>query len=229
MPIKILMADGDHADLELARATMSSVQWCDLVTVESGKDAAELLQKQKFDGLITASRIPQMDAFELIARLKYYQLNASIPIVMVTGENEVEIMRLGFRAGVTFFAIKPRTRERVYRLFNAVRGAMEKERRRHHRLPYHTTVICTLGEGQRRFVAECVEISEGGMSVKPSGGLEVGQVLELEFLLPQVSRPAPPESSRPGKAVSGEREATKAKPQRVRAKVTYLFAGRAWA
>ena len=64
---------------------------------------------------------------------------------MLTGEDDIDTMRRGFKAGVTFFAVKPPNRERCYHLFNAVRGAMETERRRHHRLPYHTPVTCTLG------------------------------------------------------------------------------------
>lgn len=64
MPVKILMADGDPAVLEMARATMASVQWCDLVSVQDGQEASEYLQKQKFDGFIIADQIPQGDAFD---------------------------------------------------------------------------------------------------------------------------------------------------------------------
>jgi CheY-like chemotaxis protein len=222
MAIKILMADGDLAVLELARSTMSSLTWCDLMTVKDGREAAKHLQSQKFDGLILADRIPHVDGFELIQHLKDSSLNAGIPIVMLTGENDIDTMRRGFKAGVTFFAVKPPTRERCYHLFNAVRGAMENERRRHHRLPYHTAVTCSLGDlGQNRFTAESVEISEGGMSVRPSGGAQVGQVVELEFLIPQLSRPAHTvRTSR--KALFAEPEEPSTGPQKVRAKVGYV-------
>ena len=108
-----------------------------------------ILQSQKFDGVVMADRIPHVDGFELIQHLKDSPLNAGIPIVMLTGEDDIDTMRRGFKAGVTFFAVKPPNRERFYRLFNAVRGAMENERRRHHRLPYHTSVTCTLGDQGR--------------------------------------------------------------------------------
>ena len=85
-------------------------------------------------------------------------------------------MRRGFKAGVTFFSVKPPNRERFFRLFSAVHGAMESERRRHHRLPYHTPVTCRPAEqeGRNHFMAESIDISEGGMSIKPSGGIAVG-------------------------------------------------------
>jgi len=221
MAVKILMVDPDLAVLELARSTMSLLKWCDLVTVTDGREAVQYLQSQKFDGLVMGDRIPDVDGFDLIQHLKGSTLNAGVPIVMLTGEDDLDTMRRGFKAGVTFFAVKPPNRERCYHLFNAVRGAMETQRRRHHRLPYHTPVTCTFGDLDRsRFAAESVEISEGGMSVRPSGGVEVGQVLDLEFLMPQVSRPPHPvQKSRKG--LFAEHEEPVTGPQRVRAKVRY--------
>jgi CheY-like chemotaxis protein len=193
------------------------------VTVQDGREAAECLQNQKFDGLIIADRIPHADGFEIIQRLKRSSLNASIPIVMLTVQDDIDTMRRGFKAGVTFFSVKPPNRERFYRLFSAIRGAMETERRRHNRLPYRTPVNCTLGDGgKNRFVAECSEISEGGISIRPSGGVAVGQVMELEFLLPQFSRPPQPETPKPQKPLSSEREAPLTGPQKVNAKVRYV-------
>ena len=222
MAVKILMVDPDLGVLELSRSTLSLLKWCDLVTVTNGHEAAEYLQSHKFDGLVMADRIPGMDGFDLIQHLKGSTLNASVPIVMLTGEDDLDTMRKGFKAGVTFFAVKPPNRERCYHLFNAVRGAMETERRRHRRLPYHTPVTCSFGDLDRnRFVTESVEISEGGMSVRPSGGVEVGQVVDLEFLLPQIARPAHPvQKSRKGLFAEPEEPVTG--PQRVRAKVRYV-------
>lgn len=222
MPVKILMADGDLAVLEFARSAMSTVQWCDLVTVTDGRVAADCLQNQKFDGLVTAARIPGVDGFELIQRLKYSPLNAGIPIVMLTADDDINTMRRGFKAGVTFFAIKPPNRERCFRLFNAVRGAMETERRRHCRLPYRTSVTCRLeDEARSRFVAESVEISEGGISLHPSGGVEVGQVMELEFPLPQIARAASAEAGKWRRSIFAEREIEVTGPQKIRATVRY--------
>jgi two-component system chemotaxis response regulator CheY len=221
MAVKILMADPDRAVLELAMSTMSSLKWCDLVTVTDGHKAVEHLQRQKFDGLVMADRIPGTDALDLIRQVKGSTLNASVPIVMLTGEIDLDTMRKGFNAGVTFFAAKPPNRERCYHLFNAVRGAMETEKRRHHRLPYRTPVTCAFGDVERnRFVGESVEISEGGMSVRPSGGVAVGQILELEFLMPQISKPAHP-VQKPRKGLFAEHEEPATGPQRVRAIVRF--------
>lgn len=216
------MADGDPVVLEMARATASSLKWCDLVTVDDGQEVEERLQNQRFDGLIVANRIPHVDAFELIRRLRASPANAGIPIVMLTAEDDLDTMRRGFQAGVTFFSIKPSNRERFYRLFNATHGVMETQRRRQHRLPYRTPVTCNVEDQRRsRFVGESGEIGEGGMSVKPSGGVEVGQIVEVEFLLPKISRPAHPITPKSQKELFAEREASVAGPQKIRAKVSH--------
>jgi CheY-like chemotaxis protein len=223
MAIRILMADGELSVLEMAKAATTSFLWCELVTVSDGREAAKLLSSQKFHGVVMAGHLPHLDRFELIRHLKGSPLNAGVPIVMLTDEDDIEMMRRGFKSGVTFFAIKPPNRERFYRLFSAVRGAMENEQRRHYRLPYHTKVTCTFGDqNQNRFVAETIEIGEGGIAVKPSGGTEVGQILELEFLLPQLSRPSHSGTPKSRKALFAEREAHATGPQKVRACVRYL-------
>jgi CheY-like chemotaxis protein len=171
-----------------------------------------------------ADSVPHVDGFELIQHLRLSPLNAGIPIVMLTCGDVIDTMRRGFKAGVTFFAVKPSNRERFFHLFNAVRGAMENERRRHHRLPYRTPVTCALGDqGKNRFVAESVDISGGGMSVRPSGGAEVGQILELEFLMPQISRPVHPAvTPKSQKVPFAERDIPAAAPQKVHARVCYV-------
>ena len=224
MPVKILMADGDPAALDLARSTISTIQWCELVTVDDGNEALDLLNKEKFDGLIIADQIPHVARFEIVQRLKYSPLNSTVPIVMLTERDDVDAMRKGFQVGVTFFAIKPENRRLFQRLLSAVRGAMEAERRRHHRLPYRTPVICRLGEGRSQFKAESSEICEGGISVSPTGGVEVGQVLELEFLVPRISRPAAVEPPRRRKSLFPQADTTLVELQKIRARVRYLAA-----
>jgi CheY-like chemotaxis protein len=109
---------------------------------------------------------------------------------MLTGLDDAETMRKGFQAGANFFLGKPFTRERVYKLLGATRGAMLRERQRYARLFYRTGVDCSWGtDPVKRFRAGSVNISEGGMMLTPSGGLAIGQELEVAFNLPNVSHP----------------------------------------
>ena len=109
---------------------------------------------------------------------------------MLTGYDDVETMRQGFKAGVTFFLGKPFTRERAAGLLSAMRGAILREKRQHARLPYRTVVECSLGDPpEKTFKAESVNVGEGGMLIEPSGGVDPGQLLRLEFCMPNRKKP----------------------------------------
>jgi hypothetical protein len=124
---------------------------------------------------------------------------------MLTGYDDVETMRQGFRAGVTFFLGKPFTRERATGLFSAMRGAILREKRQHARLPYRTAVECSVGDPpERRFTAESINVGEGGMLIEPSGGVEKGQVLRLEFRMPNRKKPLSSRKSRPSGITSSD-------------------------
>jgi c-di-GMP-binding flagellar brake protein YcgR len=108
---------------------------------------------------------------------------------MITGLDDVETMRKGFKAGATCFLGKPINKERLYALIKAMRGAMLKEKRRHTRLPFRITVTCRVGPHfDRHFISTSSTISESGMSLELSGGLDAGQELQLEFAMPDFAK-----------------------------------------
>jgi hypothetical protein len=96
-------------------------------------------------------------------------------------------MRKGFQAGATFFLGKPLTRERIYHLFNATRGAMMVEQRRHRRFPFRTTVKC--GYSGKQLNLQSINLSESGMLLDSSGGMDLGQEFDVEFLVPPGPKP----------------------------------------
>jgi two-component system chemotaxis response regulator CheY len=198
MPVKILLVEAQEGVEDLIRETTRLLQWCEVVSLTESSKAADLLQRVKFDGVILDAHMPDPDGFELTRMIRKGTLNKAVPVVMLTDDENVEKMRQGFRAGVTFFMTKPSSRERVYGLFNAVRGAMTRERRRHARLPFRAQVTCCWGEHEEnRFTGESLTISEGGMAFHPSGGLEVGKEINLTFALPELPPPDEPSGRRP--------------------------------
>ena len=99
-------------------------------------------------------------------------------------------MREAFRAGATCFLGKPFTRDRIKGLHATVCGPIFLERRRHARLPFQTRVKCTWGgSGEKYLFTESLNIGEGGMLLRPFGGVELGQELSLELAMPPAKRP----------------------------------------
>jgi len=132
--------------------------------------------------------MPKLDGFTITQQVRRSKLNRRVPIVMLTGLDDAETMRKGFAAGANFFLGKPFTRERIYNLLGATRGAMLRERQRYMRVSYRTSVDCSWGQ-EKKFRSGSVNLSEGGMMLTPAGGLPIGQELEVAFTLPNLSRP----------------------------------------
>jgi CheY-like chemotaxis protein len=184
MILKIMAVDDEPEMLQLIKA-MAEPLGMEVSTAVDSREAAQLVKTEVFDGFVVDARMPHLDGFELTKCIRTSPANAGVPIAMLTGMDDVETMRQGFRAGITFFLSKPFSRDRASGLLSAMRAAMLRERRRHARLPYRTTVECRFGEhGERVFKVESLNLGEGGMLFEPSGGVDVGQEVSLEFSMP---------------------------------------------
>ncbi len=185
MSLKIMVVDDDSDVLKVIRAMLERLD-CEVVTFADSQEAASRLEREKFDGIFLDARMPSPDGFELAKAVRASHSNSRVPVVMLTGYDDAETMREGFKSGITFFLGKPFTKERVASLFKVLRGPMLRERRRYARLPYSTAVQCTTAG--KRFQCLSINLSEGGMLLDEAGGLEVGQEVGLDFSVPSCRR-----------------------------------------
>jgi DNA-binding response OmpR family regulator len=73
----------------------------------NGKVALEILEKQTVHGVITDLMMPQMDGFELVAKMKAHEKWRHIPIVVLTARaNEMDKLQ-ALRMGVDDYLYKP--------------------------------------------------------------------------------------------------------------------------
>ncbi len=186
MAFKVLFVDDEPDVLKLLKSLVEPLGF-EVLTLADSREAARRLQTEKFDAVFLDARMPHLDGFELAKTIRTSPANSGVPMVMLTVYNDAETMRKGFKAGISFFLGKPVSQDRMAGMLRAMRGAMLKEKRRHARLPLRTSVTCQLGP--TRFKSESQNIGEGGMLLDMSGGANVGQELEIEFLLPQASSP----------------------------------------
>ena len=182
MAIKLMVVDDEADVLQMFKAMVEALGY-DAHTFIDSRDAAAAVEADRYDGIFLDARMPDLDGFELTKRVRTSRVNSAVPVVMITGMDDVDTMRAGFRAGITMFLGKPFTTERLRRLLNAVQGAMLREKWSHARLPFRTLVSCR--SGQKNFKAASLNISESGILLDASGGLEVGSELEAEFMLPE--------------------------------------------
>ncbi len=189
MSMRLMIVDDDTPVLRVLREILEPMG-NDVMAFSSSVEAAQKIEAQRFDCILLDANMPDLDGFELTRRARASGTNNRTPIVMLTGMADVETMKRAFSAGATGFLGKPITRDRIQSLFAAMAGPISHERRRSARLAFRTKVECVRGGASSgRFVAESLNIGEGGMLMEPSGGCEVGERLSLEFQLPSAERP----------------------------------------
>jgi CheY-like chemotaxis protein len=175
-----MVVDDDPAALDLVESLVEPLGY-EVLALADSRHAAECVNKQKFDGVFVDVQMPNMDGFELTSLIRASRLNSRVPIVMITAFEDVETMRHGYKAGVTFFLTKPFNPDKLCGLLLAMRSAILRERTRYVRLPFRTTVTCRWGNEQSELGS--VNISECGMLLESSRGLELGEEINLDFTL----------------------------------------------
>jgi CheY-like chemotaxis protein len=181
LPLKFLVVSHDLQVIRTIQSTLEELG-SETVAYADSVEAAACVWDSTFDGFFLDAEMPHPDGFELASCVRESSPNARAPIVIFSEVADGETMRRSFRAGATFFLRKFRLQEQVKCLYNAARGATLEERRSHQRGPLQAKVECRLGD--RRFESSGLNISESGMLLEPSRGLEVGQEFDLAFNLP---------------------------------------------
>ena len=181
MSMKLMVVDDDPAALELVKALVEPLGY-EVLALADSRQAAERVNEQKFDGIFVDVQMPDLNGFELTKLIRASRLNSRVPIVMITALEDIETMRQGYKAGVTFFLTKPFNPEKLRGLLLAMGNAMLRDRRRHIQLPLSTAVTCRWGNEQAELAS--VNISESGMLLESSSGLDSGQEINLDFTLP---------------------------------------------
>lgn len=179
--MKLMIVDDEPDVLKVLKTYLESLGY-EVLALADSRVAAQRVDREKFDGVFVDARMPNLDGPELVRHIRTSSSNNSVPIVMFTGYDDVETMRAGFRAGITFFLPKPPQLSHLSAVLKPLHGAMLREKRTYIRLPLRTVVTCRAGRNQ--FASVSLNIGEGGMLLENSGGQDVGQQIDLLFSLP---------------------------------------------
>ena len=177
---KILVVDDEEALLRLVGGLLSDMG-AETSLLTSSVHAAELVNRDKFDGAIVDWRMPEMDGLELIRCIRRSRSNKRIPIVMLTGVQAADALQQAFQAGANYFLQKPVSVAQLRHLLNATRGAMLEELRSYQRAPVSLPVRVQWDTRQER--ATCVNLSGSGallaMVEAPGEGAEIAVEMTL--------------------------------------------------
>lgn len=178
--LKLLIVEDDPASLELMEEVFTGLKAEVRGVGESGK-AAELVNRERFDGIFLDLEMPSMSGFDLSRWIRNSSWNRSTPIIIVTGRDDRQTMQQVFANGATFFLQKPVDRHKLTNLYRTVRGSLFENRRKFVRVPLQTDVMCEVGS--RKVRAMTWNLSQGGMQID-GGTLQIGETVRLLFRLP---------------------------------------------
>ena len=106
MTARVLVVDDILANVKLLEARLSA-EYFEILTAYSGKEALDILARDRVDVVLLDVMMPGMDGFEVCRRIKQTPKLAHVPVIMVTALDQPSDKVQGLEAGADDFLTKP--------------------------------------------------------------------------------------------------------------------------
>ena len=123
----LLLVDGDPESLRLTEVSLKKAGFS-VTAASNGRDALEKCEISAPDLVLSETRMPEVDGFELCRRMRDDERFKGIPFVFLTGQKSVEDKIRGLELGVEDYLTKP-----IYIKEIATRARMLLQRRERER------------------------------------------------------------------------------------------------
>src|SRR5262245_42878156 len=102
----LLLVDGDTKSLRVLEVSLKKAGF-NVTTAINGQDALAKVETSAPDLIISDTKMPEMDGFELVERLKQNPDWGTIPFIFLTSQADVEDKIRGLELGVEDYLTKP--------------------------------------------------------------------------------------------------------------------------
>src|SRR5579859_2907912 len=102
----LLLVDGDTKSLRVLEVSLKKAGF-NVTTAINGQDALGKVETAAPDLIISDTKMPEMDGFELVERLKQNADWSTIPFIFLTAQSDVEDKIRGLELGVEDYLTKP--------------------------------------------------------------------------------------------------------------------------
>ncbi len=106
MSANILIIDDIETNIKLLEAKLLN-EYYTVFKANSGKEALDILKKEKVDIVLLDVMMPEMDGFEVCKKIKSDPETTHIPVVMVTALSDIDDRVKGLEVGADEFLTKP--------------------------------------------------------------------------------------------------------------------------
>jgi CheY-like chemotaxis protein len=173
---EVLIVEDDPITCELIQEVFTSAE-IKAEAVTDSSEAAKQLKKKKFDAAFLDVRMPAPDGIELARQMRASGLNQKTLIVIITGDDDPQVLTRAFQAGVNFVLFKPVFRQALLRLIRVTQGPIEHERQRFTRI--NICLKASLQLGQDELAGTTVDLSLNGMLLRASRVMPLGAFVKV--------------------------------------------------
>ncbi|WP_342539113.1 ATP-binding protein [Sporosarcina sp. FSL K6-1540] len=103
---RILVVDDDPLNLAIVERILVAEQ-LEIITCTSGKEALVLLDKGKWDLVISDVMMPSMSGYQLAQKIRERFTISELPILLLTARSQLEDIQTGFQCGASDYVTKP--------------------------------------------------------------------------------------------------------------------------
>ncbi|HEX9241150.1 MAG TPA: DUF4388 domain-containing protein [Anaeromyxobacter sp.] len=182
----LLLVDGDPKSLRVMEVSLKKAGFS-VTTAVSGRDALDKCEISPPDLILSDTKMPEMDGFELCRRLKQDERFRGTPFIFLTGQKSVEFKVKGLELGVEDYLTKP-----IYIKEIVTRVKILLEKKEKERLEKKDLKASFAGNLSDMGVVDLVQTLEmgkksGALHVKSTKGLEAvcyfrdGRILDCEL------------------------------------------------
>jgi CheY-like chemotaxis protein len=104
--MRILFVDDDPILREFASVNLSS-EHASIETAQDGVAALEAIRQSPPDIVLLDLEMPQLDGFAVLDALRADPATRDLPVIVVTGREDIEAVDRAFAAGANSFVVKP--------------------------------------------------------------------------------------------------------------------------
>ena len=105
--IKVLIVDDSSMARQHVKRVLTSMGIEDIMEATDGSEAVPILENNLFDLVITDYNMPEMDGEALVNHIRTKSMQASVPVLMVTSEEDEVRLAAARKSGVSALSDKP--------------------------------------------------------------------------------------------------------------------------
>jgi two-component system chemotaxis response regulator CheY len=120
--ITILIVDDFSLTLTMLRQILKQMGFDDIRTAYDGEMALEILENEDISLVFTDLNMPKMSGIELIQKIREKAENKDLPVIVVSGEGDHDMVLKAMETGADNFIVKPfaakTIREKIAQVFS---------------------------------------------------------------------------------------------------------------